>query len=1032
MPYLHGSGMKGLTAFITDIRKCKSKINEQSRINKELANIRCKFNGEKGYDGYQKKKYVCKLVYIFLLGYQPEVGSMEALSLLSSNLYSEKKIGYLFISVMISKNSKLCNLINQTVKNDLINPAKKSIVELALHYIANVASSEMVTVFKDLIISLIKNQETLDSTKQSCYLTLMAFVRNNPDIELSDLLTNDLFHTNDLGVVSAAVSLIETLTLKNPKLYIGFSEKVVDWLYKIVIIHKNDFKEYSYYLITAPWLTIKLLKYLQLHSYPEKFAIEEKLEIVLIQIISKNPEVVKSSKIQHLNIRNAVIIEAINLTIHYKKNQSLFIKSAHFLANLLKYREANYRYLALESLSLLASSINTHACVTTHQHMVLSSLKTEKDTSIKQKSIELLYCMADSLNAATILSHLFFFLPSIDYSLREELAIKIAILSEKFTAEDYVDNILRLISIAGDYVSEEVWFRVIQVVTNRPEVQGYAAKTVFEALQEKACHENMVRVGAYFLGEFGNLIAGDPRSSPMVQVKLIEYLYHMCNNTTQLLILTTLIKLCNLYPEVKPYVFEILNSDNLRKSTNVEIQQRSLEYAGLLKNASVDLMSIVFQQMPQYSNDENSSTLLSRLKNKNNSPNFQEKKFQITTNKSSSPKTTTTPIVSPQIDSYFAQFPLTTEVDNTIASNGLQSFFPDNSHILKINQQLPPSFIDCNNQICSSNLQEAQSVYTNEMINRNVPGRTLSEQLVPVTTAVNTGFVDTTNSIFSLSNNLITFNRNTFVDISSINTLSYNTTVETSPLNIITNSVNTAPTAGFPLNQAIAEAPSTSPTNSSLLQFQQSTSQFPFNKFLCKVNGILHEDSLIQIGFKFVPRLHLCSFYLYYGNKSKDSYTDFNCQTINLNKDDRLKILSSPLNNSLQAQEQTQQSINVECIQEFDQPIEIIISFNHLKTPHQVKTFLPIAVNRFFQESAMNHQQFFNKWSNLEQEVKVLHSATLTMESELVITRLASFNLPPILSIDPNPHNFTSVAVFHTTTPLYGVMVRIEANRSVQ
>ena len=35
---------------------------------------------------------------------------------------------------------------------------------------------------------------------------------------------------------------------------------------------------------------------------------------------------------------------------------------------------------------------------------------------------------------------------------------------------------------------------------------------VFQALQAPACHENMVKVGGYILGEFGNLIAGDPRS----------------------------------------------------------------------------------------------------------------------------------------------------------------------------------------------------------------------------------------------------------------------------------------------------------------------------------------------------------------------------------------------------------------------------------------------------------------------------------------------------------------------------------------
>ena len=62
--------------------------------------------------------------------------------------------------------------------------------------------------------------------------------------------------------------------------------------------------------------------------------------------------------------------------------------------------------------------------------------------------------------------------------------MKIAILSEKY-AHDYtwyVDTILNLIRLAGDYVSEEVWYRIVQVVINTQEVQGYAAKTCFEVM----------------------------------------------------------------------------------------------------------------------------------------------------------------------------------------------------------------------------------------------------------------------------------------------------------------------------------------------------------------------------------------------------------------------------------------------------------------------------------------------------------------------------------------------------------------------
>lgn len=74
------------------VKTGKSKEAEIKRINKELANIRSKFKGDKTLDGYQKKKYVCKLLFIFLLGHDIDFGHMEAVNLLSSNKYSEKQI----------------------------------------------------------------------------------------------------------------------------------------------------------------------------------------------------------------------------------------------------------------------------------------------------------------------------------------------------------------------------------------------------------------------------------------------------------------------------------------------------------------------------------------------------------------------------------------------------------------------------------------------------------------------------------------------------------------------------------------------------------------------------------------------------------------------------------------------------------------------------------------------------------------------------------------------------------------------------
>ena len=91
--------------------------SEEKRINKEMANIRAKFKGlfvilyryvtssiqfKKSYallphlegnlNGYQKKKYVCKLLYMYILGWDIDFGHMEAVNLISSNKYSEKQI----------------------------------------------------------------------------------------------------------------------------------------------------------------------------------------------------------------------------------------------------------------------------------------------------------------------------------------------------------------------------------------------------------------------------------------------------------------------------------------------------------------------------------------------------------------------------------------------------------------------------------------------------------------------------------------------------------------------------------------------------------------------------------------------------------------------------------------------------------------------------------------------------------------------------------------------------------------------------
>ena len=137
--------------------------------------------GDKTLDGYQKKKYVCKLLFIFLLGHDIDFGQIEAVNLLSSNKYTEKQIGYLFISVLISGNSELIQLIVQSIKNDLAsrNPVH---VSLALQCIANIGSKDMAEAFGQEIPKLLVSGDTLDVVKQSAALCLLRLFRTDASV----------------------------------------------------------------------------------------------------------------------------------------------------------------------------------------------------------------------------------------------------------------------------------------------------------------------------------------------------------------------------------------------------------------------------------------------------------------------------------------------------------------------------------------------------------------------------------------------------------------------------------------------------------------------------------------------------------------------------------------------------------------------------------------------------------------------------------------------------------------------------------
>ncbi|XP_072554555.1 AP-2 complex subunit alpha-2 isoform X2 [Paramormyrops kingsleyae] len=909
-----GDGMRGLAVFISDIRNCKSKEAEIKRINKELANIRSKFKGDKALDGYSKKKYVCKLLFIFLLGHDIDFGHMEAVNLLSSNKYTEKQIGYLFISVLVNSNSDLIRLINNAIKNDL-SSRNPTFMNLALHCIANVGSREMAEAFAADIPRILVAGDTMDSVKQSAALCLLRLNRTSPDLVPMGEWTSRVVHLlNDqhLGVVTAATSLITTLAQKNPEEFKTSVSLAVARLSRIVTSASTDLQDYTYYFVPAPWLSVKLLRLLQCYPPPEDAAIRGRLSECLETILNKAQEPPKSKKVQHSNAKNAVLFEAISLIIHHDSEPTLLVRACNQLGQFLQHRETNLRYLALESMCTLASSEFSHEAVKTHIETVINALKTERDVSVRQRAVDLLYAMCDRSNVQQIVAEMLNYLETADYSIREEIVLKVAILAEKYAVDYtwYVDTILNLIRIAGDYVSEEVWYRVIQIVINRDDVQGYAAKTVFEALQAPACHENLVKVGGYILGEFGNLIAGDPRSSPLVQFNLLHSKFHLCSVPSRALLLSTYIKFINLFPEVKGTIQEVLRSDSQLRNADVELQQRAVEYLRLSCIASTDILATVLEEMPPF--PERESSILAKLKRKKG------------------------PGMVPDIE--------------------------EGRKDKNVNGGMEPISTNATTKSTPSPSTDLLSLGSSPALSSAPPSSSAGGLLVDVFTE------------------------------------------------------NHAPAApGVPMGPVADDN---------------------FSRFVCKNNGVLFENQLVQIGLKSEFRQNLGRMYIFFGNKTSTQFLNFSSSVICQDSlKTQLSIHIKPADPTVDGGAQLQQILNIECVSDFVEAPVLSIQFRYGGTLQNIAVKLPITLNKFFQPTEMTSQDFFQRWKQLsspQQEVQKIFKAKHSMDTEVTKAKIIGFGVALLDRVDPNPSNFVGAGVIHTKTTQVGCLLRLEPNTQAQ
>ncbi|XP_072962423.1 AP-2 complex subunit alpha-2-like isoform X1 [Typha angustifolia] len=603
------SGMRGLSVFISDVRNCQNKEQERLRVDKELGHIRTRFKNEKGLTVYEKKKYVWKMLYIYMLGYDVDFGHMEAVSLISAPKYPEKQVGYIVTSALLNENHDFLRVVINAVRNDIIG-RNETFQCLALTMVGNIGGKEFSESLAPDVQKLLTSSSCRPLVRKKAALCLLRLYRKNPDVVNIDGWSDrmgQLLDERDLGVLTSVMSLFVALVSQNSEAYWNCLPKCVKILERLAR-NQDVPQDYTYYGIPSPWLQVKTMRALQYFPVIEDPTTRRSLFEVLQRILM-GTDVVKN--VNKNNASHAVLFEALALVMHLDAEKEMMSQCVALLGKFIAVREPNIRYLGLENMTRMLLVTDVQDIIKRHQAQIITSLK-DPDISIRRRALDLLYGMCDVTNAKDIVDELLQYLSTAEFAMREELSLKAAILAEKFAPDLswYVDVILQLIDKAGDFVSDDIWYRVVQFVTNNEDLQPYAAAKARDYLDKPALHETMVKVSAYLLGEFGHLLARRPGCSPKELFSIINEKLPTVSTTTVAILLSAYAKiLMHTHPpdpEFQEQIWAIFRK--YESYIDVEIQQRAVEYSALSKKGAT-LMDIL-AEMPKF--PERQSALLKK------------------------------------------------------------------------------------------------------------------------------------------------------------------------------------------------------------------------------------------------------------------------------------------------------------------------------------------------------------------------------------------------------------------------------------
>ncbi|QYT05992.1 AP-1 complex subunit gamma [Trichoderma simmonsii] len=578
--------MSSLKQFIRNVRAAKTIADERAVIQKESAAIRASFR-EEGHDHSIRRNNVAKLLYLFTLGERTHFGQVECLKLLASPRFADKRLGHLATSLLLDEKQEVLTLVTNSLKNDLSH-SNQYVVGLALCTLGNIASDEM---SRDLFPEI----ENLISTanpyiRRKAALCAMRICRKVPDlqehfVEKATALLSDRNH----GVLLCGLTLVTSLCEADEEE--GGEEGMVEKFRAFVPGLVKTLKglstsgyapEHDVTGITDPFLQTKLLRLLRVLAVGDAHT-SEQINDILAQVATNTD----SSK----NVGNSILYEAVLTILDIEADSGLRVLGVNILGKFLTNRDNNVRYVALNTL-IKVVAIEPNA-VQRHRNTILECLR-DPDISIRRRALDLSFTLINESNVRVLIRELLAFLEVADNEFKPTMTSQIGIAADKYAPNKrwHFDTMLRVLSLAGNYVKEQILSSFIRLIATTQELQTYAVQKLYINLKKDITQESLTQAGAWCIGEYGDALlkGGQYEEEELVQevkegdvVDLFSLILNSSYATqvTTEYIVTALMKLSTRFSEASQVekVRRILQTH--QTSLDVEVQQRAVEYGNL-------------------------------------------------------------------------------------------------------------------------------------------------------------------------------------------------------------------------------------------------------------------------------------------------------------------------------------------------------------------------------------------------------------------------------------------------------------------